>query len=989
MFPLPFRLPPASAFALVVSLGWCLAVRAANTEKYVLANASMLDAPASYQDGTVPGPTGNPTFTNGTYASTAFTLNNTALSIGILRDLDTTQALTISASESLTLNGDSSPGHPLPSDLLYLSSGANLTYGGTGGVVLAANGFIDLAGTAQATFNAAISGPYGLNKSGAGTLTLVGVNAYTGNTLVSGGALAITGGAIGTAGSKATFTMAATGSIPASTLSGTASVNTGAATFGGPGGNAYFVQSGDSFSTNGAQLAVGLDGGGTYGLSGGTLSTGTAYIGGATAGGSGFASGSFNQYGGTFTTNGNPLHIGFAGTGNGDTVQAGYSLFGGLLSTGAATVGDDCAASFDQGGGTFTTNGAPLVIDSNAGNPTMYRFSGVSSVLSTGAMTVGKNGMGFFTQAEGSVTTNGNPLTLAANVGSRGNYSIAYNCTLTVSGIAGGGGQSGFHFAGGTLRAAADATNFLSGLTFVGIGQNLVAVIDTQNHLVTIGQNLVTEAPNGTSDGGLTKLGSGTLTLTGTNTYMGPTVVSAGTLAITAGTTGTTGAGSEFAVYGPAAGNAAATLSAGSLSASQVFIGGPASGALPMVFDGTGTFTQTGGSFTANGHLSIAGGPGNLGINSGIYQLQGGSLSTRTAYVGSDVTGTFTQQGGAFTTNTDLLYIGAKGGYNLDGGVLIVGGIAPGLGGQTAGTFNFNGGTLRAEADGTSFLQGLTVANVRRGGAIIDTGGYNVTVAQALVHDTAASAAATDGGLVKKGIGTLTLSAANTYSGATQINAGTLALSGSGSLGTAGNIGIAAAGTLDVSAISSGYTLSEGRALTSLGMIAGSLTVAGNATYTGGGTISGLLTVQGGGLVTISGGTLTINGGVINNGTIRLRRGATLVIGSGGTFTNNAGATLDIITGSISAPAGFTNNGVIIDSSAIKIKEVNLSGGTLTVGVEGYTDHTYQLHRSDSLVNPSYRKVGTEQTGATGQTLTFTDASATGTQGFYRVQVDP
>ena len=66
------------------------------------------------------------------------------------------------------------------------------------------------------------------------------------------------------------------------------------------------------------------------------------------------------------------------------------------------------------------------------------------------------------------------------------------------------------------------------------------------------------------------------------------------------------------------------------------------------------------------------------------------------------------------------------------------------------------------------------------GGAIIDTNGFNATIAQPLLHSNIAGDEITDGGLTKLGNGTLTLTASNTYTGITTITGGTLVLKGSG-----------------------------------------------------------------------------------------------------------------------------------------------------------------------------------------------------------------
>ena len=85
-------------------------------------------------------------------------------------------------------------------------------------------------------------------------------------------------------------------------------------------------------------------------------------------------------------------------------------------------------------------------------------------------------------------------------------------------------------FNGGTLTATADNPDFI---TLYGGNQNAYignggAIIDTDGHDVGINANLL--AGGG---GGLAKLGQGTLTLTGINSYIGATVVHEGTLRLT------------------------------------------------------------------------------------------------------------------------------------------------------------------------------------------------------------------------------------------------------------------------------------------------------------------------------------------------------------------------------------------------------------------------------------------------------------------------
>ena len=153
--------------------------------------------------------------------------------------------------------------------------------------------------------------------------------------------------------------------------------------------------------------------------------------------------------------------------------------------------------------------------------------------------------------------------------------------------------------------------------------------------------------------------------------------------------------------------------------------------------------------------------------SSGTYNLSGtGQLSAFLEYIGYSGTGTFTQTGGTNTISGYLwlgLNSGSSGTYNLNSGTLITASISKGSG-TTA--FNFGGATLQAGGNFTCSLP-MTLTGVG-GNANIDTAGYAVTLSGAL------SGA---GGLNKIGSGTLTLSGLNSYSGGTNVAAGTLSIS--------------------------------------------------------------------------------------------------------------------------------------------------------------------------------------------------------------------
>jgi hypothetical protein len=68
---------------------------------------------------------------------------------------------------------------------------------------------------------------------------------------------------------------------------------------------------------------------------------------------------------------------------------------------------------------------------------------------------------------------------------------------------------------------------------------------------------------------------------------------------------------------------------------------------------------------------------------------------------------------------------------------------------------------------------------------------------------------------------------------------------------------------------------------------------------------------------------------------------------------------------------------------------VGSSQSLFSLTITGYAQHTYQLQNTASLVAPTtWTNIGLAQTG-TGGPLTFTDTGATGTNGFYEVQISP
>ncbi|MDW7979259.1 MAG: autotransporter-associated beta strand repeat-containing protein, partial [Verrucomicrobiales bacterium] len=213
-----------------------------------------------------------------------------------------------------------------------------------------------------------------------------------------------------------------------------------------------------------------------------------------------------------------------------------------------------------------------------------------------------------------------------------------------------------------------------------------------------------------------------------------------------------------------------------------------------------------------------------------IYSVTGGTNLVE----GFTFGGTGDAFGWAMVTNAAKIYVGS-GGFAI---------------GATLGAINIAlnpGGVFGAQADWTS-----TVPMILAGGAFdcanLDGTPRNITLSGVLSGS---------GALRKFGAGTLTLDAANTYTGDTIIYQGTLALGPSGSIATSPQIIVGPGTTFDVSAVSGGFVHSPGRRLGGFGTVVGDVTVASGAILDpGSNVVAGTLTFT---------GSLTETGGAINH----------------------------------------------------------------------------------------------------------------------------
>ncbi|HZJ16511.1 MAG TPA: autotransporter-associated beta strand repeat-containing protein, partial [Chthoniobacteraceae bacterium] len=344
---------------------------------------------------------------------------------------------------------------------------------------------------------------------------------------------------------------------------------------------------------------------------------------------------------------------------------------------------------------------------------------------------------------------------------------------------------------------------------------------------------------NGAADfstGGLTKAGPGTLTLQGSNGYLGATTTSAGTLALDGG--GSIVNTADF-IVGNTTGTAAAfNLINGSvsLSGANLLTGGAATTPLTTSF----TYNQTGGTleFTnAVGFIGISnnGGTSAVTVSGGTFTAfndAGMNLGVRgDANLTVSSTGTVTLPALSYGHPSTT---GGNSVVNLNGGTLQIG---AGRIVRSSGlaTFNFNGGILQPTAASTTFMTGLTATNVRNGGAIVDTNGFDITIGQSLTHSTIGGDNATDGGLTKNGAGTLILAGSNSYNGPTNLTAGKLFVAGS--LSSAGTVSVANGTTFGGSGSAGTTTVAGGGAIEAGLGGSGQLTLTG-LTFSGAGTVN-------------------------------------------------------------------------------------------------------------------------------------------------------
>jgi autotransporter-associated beta strand protein len=638
-------------------------------------------------------------------------------------------------------------------------------------------------------------------------------------------------------------------------------------------------------------------------------------------------------------------------TGDGATVGADTSggalrnLSGNNIVTGAITLA--AATTVQSDAGTLNINGGmtgafPLTVE-GAGNTV------INGIVGTAAGTIIKNDAGTLTLNNvntytGATTINGGILSVAASA-NLGNASATNTLAMN----------------GGTLQTTAS----------FDLGTNRALALGAGGGTIDVAASTTVTLPAAISGtGGLTKAGAGTLELNGAaaNTFSGLTTISAGVLRLNK----TPGI------------NAIVGDSVSSKVTPDVLING---GTLILAgnnqLDNSVFINMTSGVFNVNGRTDTIYWFANSG---GTYLSPRGSALTvidptwsggNNDLFGNDTYGNLIIAGGTnIIHGAEGFGVGQNASLTVGSGGLEFQGVNNNLtlssDDQSAGVLNLNGNVSFTGSAGTATItSGQALQSDGVTPAVVQPGANQGTVnlgASTRTFTIANGSAATDmsisariigtGGLTKDGAGLMALSGANTYTGTTAINGGTLNVGSVETAGVSGPLGVPATpansisfggGTLQYSAAnqfdySSRFSTAASQAVsidtngqnvthaTNLSSASGTVAKsgAGTLTFTAVNTYSGATTITGGALQI---GTASIT-------TASIATSGTTVSATGTLAGTGSVAGLTVVqSGGFIAPgdsAGATNNTLTLTANSATALVVD-NGGQIQLGVTNAT----------------------------------------------------
>jgi fibronectin-binding autotransporter adhesin len=726
--------------------------------------------------------------------------------------------------------------------------GSNIVHVGGNGDTTTVSGVISACGIGNECTASGTSGG-SLFKDGAGTLTLSGVNTYTGSTVVNGGTLLIAGA--GTLGASTAQLQVLAGTLD---LGGTTQVTGGLSTFGGSIVNGALNST--AYTLGGGFISASLTGGGAVtqdGVGTTTLAATNTYAGGTII--------------------------------NSGTLEAAHVSGGAIdvLSSGGITI-NSLGALRSSVNGTLSNN----ITFSSGSNGTLSAAAGTTLTVTGGIFLI-----------PDSVTTFGTPTDTGTILMNPSGISPGTTASVVVGGgiLRAGSNQLGNALGviqSTTVNAAAtlDFADFTAAVrNLQGGGSVMTGALAATTLSLSVDAATTSEFSGVISGAGKVSVSdSGTMILSGSNTYGNGTVI-AGASTLQIGNGGTTGS-----ILGDVANGGTLIFNRSDAYTFTGAITGSGDNIGNAVQNGTGTTILTAAN-TYTGTTTINAGTLQLGNGGTTGSILGGVVDNGTFAINRSNavafngvisgTGAFQQLGAGTTTLTAVQTY--QGSTTISAGVLALTG--------TASIAASSGVAANAKFDISGLSAGTSITTLSGGSAgTVALGNNTLTLTNAA--GTFAGVISGNGGLVKQGSGLFTLSGANDYTGATTVAGGDLRVNGS---------------------------------------VASAVTVQSGATLSGIGSVGGLVTVQSGGILSAgqSPGTITLGALNLNAGSTSVfELGSAGVVGSATNDLVNVTGNLTLGgTLSVNAPsAGYYrlfNYGTLTPSNFATIS--GSSNGTATV----------------------------------------------------------